>query len=122
MRCKFRNWFSSFVPALVLLAASVGCDAWIIVNARVVDESGRPVSGAEVRVLQGKSEDPESYKTSEEGRLKISHNICPLIGCSPTITLRVSKEGFQTQSIVFDANKDANRMGKGDLTIVLVRK
>ena len=103
------------------MATILGCDSWADIKGKVVDESGKPIVGAKIILMQGNSKVDEQL-TDANGRIDVFKSICPMPGCSTDISFTVLKAGYHSVITNYDANKDGNAMRKGDLVIVLTRE
>jgi len=101
----------------LLLVLILGCDAWVIVHGKVIDESGKPVAGAKIVVKQGDSKLTEAW-SENDGKFDVLESIAPGPIGSKTIKLEVSKEGYRPFGVEYDWTK-GQEWKKNDFVVVL---
>lgn len=108
MKLNYKNQVNLVLVNILLTFLVLGCDAWVNLDGKVLDESGNPVRNAQIVIKQGKSKVAE-VMSKENGSFRINENICPMPGCSSTIKLTVIKEGFQTYEKVLSQEETDRR-------------
>jgi len=86
-----QNQWSSITAVILLLAILSACDARTSVRGTVADADGKPVAGAEVRLVSLKSGRSDVTQTDEEGAFICGITHGPAAG---KFEFMVSKAGF----------------------------
>jgi len=96
-----------------------GCDAWVNVTVRVVDENGNNLSKAIVIIRQGDNNVFEK-ETDLGGLVHVNSNVCPMPGCSSDFSVTASKSGYLTATKHFVRGKNHN--GTEETLVVELKK
>jgi hypothetical protein len=97
----FRNRQNLVV--LTLVAGFVlGCDAYVRIPGRVIDESGDPIEGAKIEIYEGGRKLGEE-ESNIEGRFDIQENVTPMF--TSKIKVVASRQGFVTRELQFSARE-----------------
>ena len=118
MRAAKQNKFSSGLALTFLLLIILGCDSFVGLKGKVVDENGKPIAGAKIVIFQNNQKIDEE-NSATDGTFNVFGSVNP-IGSS-SIKLTVSKDDFETYDGEFDGNK-LNEEKDSEKLIVLSTK
>jgi hypothetical protein len=104
----------------VFVFLMLGCDAWVNIVGKVVDQAGSPIGGAKIVVSQGDTKVAECL-SEKDGRFKVFENIVPGPIGSRGITLSISKEGYKQFEVQFDWVSDGGKFKNGNLVVIMTQ-
>ena len=96
------------IPAAGLLLLCLGCDGYTRVHGRIRDGSGLPVADAVVVFNPKGSAYPKETKSSADGTYSVGSTHAP--SRHVTLTLVVSKEGYQSVQKEFRSRENTRQM------------
>jgi Carboxypeptidase regulatory-like domain len=107
----------------IIVLISLGCDDFVSLHGRLVDQDGKPVAGAKIVIIRNSQKAEETSR--EDGRFEYFDSVSP-IGSS-TVSLTITKEGFETCRVDYNSrelpiNPNVNKEFPAERVIVLKRK
>jgi hypothetical protein len=118
MRTQFRSRINAIFAFVILFLVALGCDAWVTLKGKVLDENGKPISDAKILVEQGSRKVIE-VTSQKDGSYDLHKSVTPFPFSFSSVKVTVSKEGYQTFEKEFNSRQSQEELERGEINITL---
>jgi Protocatechuate 3,4-dioxygenase beta subunit len=113
-----KNSINIAITVIIFVLLVLGCDDFVAVRGRVVDEDGNPVAGAKVSLYDGKTLIKEEI-TTKDGQFAINSAVAPTPVSFRDNKIVVDKDGYQVYEKKLDPETIRLKKNEEELNFIL---